>query len=53
MRILGTQADVNIRDLQSGFTDIGSSSGKVIGEGTNAEARQKLSLNKDRIANVE
>lgn len=53
MRILGTQADVNIRDLQSGFTNIGSSSGKVIGEGTNAEARQKLSLNKDRIANVE
>lgn len=53
LRAVGTKADVQIKGPADGFTIIGEHSGRIKGTGSNAEGYHAVTLNRERMPNLQ
>lgn len=53
IRAIGNKSDVKIKGPQDGFTIIGQHQGKIVGSGPNAEGVHIVTLNRERVPNLQ
>lgn len=53
IRAIGNKSDVRIKGPQDGFTIIGEHKGKIVGSGPNAEGVHMVTLNRERVPNLQ